>query len=153
MINAAEFKPGQHTLAAAGLLFVQGMDDWQFNCHASEYQSESTVTIVFPSGAYASPPTILYASVVQALQLLQARNEETAIMKATNDTRMQALQKEEMIVERCCTALQNAAHKALKARYMTIWGVWNCWDASLVDCFLEAWGSPQDIRDRSPGSG
>ena len=74
-------------------------------------------------------------------------------MKAKNDTRMQALQKEEMIVERYYTALQNAAHKVLKGRYMTIYRVWNCWDASLLHCFLKAWGSPQDIRERPLGSG
>ena len=69
-------------------------------------------------------------------------------MKATDEVRMEALSKEADIVERCSTALQNAAHKALKARYMTIWEVQNCWNNALVGGFLEAWGSPQDIGQR-----
>ena len=67
MANAAGFRPGHHTLAAAGQLSCQGMDDWDFNLHASVGQDESPISISFPSRTFTSLPTILYASVFQAL--------------------------------------------------------------------------------------
>ena len=108
-------QPSQHTLAVAGLLFCQGKDDWQSSRHTAYIHDERKITVEFSDIAYTSSPTVLFASVAQALQLLQTGNEG----KKEDDGRMEILGKEEMVVGMCLSVSQNATNKALKARYMT----------------------------------
>lgn len=150
MKDITESRPGQHALVAAGLMFCQGVDDWNFNFYANNTQDEFRVLVqVTPNAIVVSNITIDYPSVIHVLELLSERNEETALLKAMDDLRMRSLEKEKLFVERCCAALQNVAHKVLKHRYLTLWGVRNCCAATLVIQFLEAWGCPRDTLQRT----
>jgi hypothetical protein len=148
MLSREIANPGYHALAAAALLFTQASQ--HLNIHDDEGQCGIRVATEAPSdsrsGSPTFHPTTVYVSVFQALRLLRARNKMTALIKATNEVRLQKLQKEEMIVERCCTALQNAAYKVFKKLDVT--QQMQDWDASLVRHFLKIWGSPPDIQDK-----
>jgi hypothetical protein len=147
MLSREIASPGYHAPAAAGLLFTQA--SWHLNIHDDEGQCGIRVAIEAPNdsrpGSPTFHPTIIYISVFKALRLLQARNKMTAIIKATDEVRMQTLQKEEMIVERRCTALKNAAYRVFKSLDVT--QQMKYWDASLVRHFLKIWGSLPDMQD------
>jgi hypothetical protein len=148
MLSRDVANPGSHTLGAAGLLFTQASR--HPNMHDDESQCEIRVAIEAPSDPRAGlptfPPITVYVSVFKALHLLRARNKRTAIIKATDEVRMKKLEKEEMIVERCCTALQNVAYRVFKSLDVT--KQLRRWDESLVRHFLRTWGSPPDIQDQ-----
>lgn len=146
MLSPEIANPGHHALVAAGLLFTQASR--HLHTHDDEGQCGIQVATEAPgdsrTGSPTFHPTTIYISVFKALRLLRARNKMTAIIKATYEVRMQKLQKEEMIVERCCTALQNAAYRVFKSLDVT--KQMKCWDASLVGHFLKTWGSPPDMQ-------
>lgn len=105
MLSRGIANPGYHALVAAGLLFTQASR--HLNIHDDEDQCGIQVATGAPRDSRAGlptfQPTTIYISVFKALRLVRARNKMTAIIKATDEVRMQKLQKEEMIVERCCT--------------------------------------------------
>src|SRR6266498_2265814 len=114
MATGAGFNTGQDTIAAAGLVFCEAVDDCHYQMHSVDPQDEPAILVAFRSRVFASPPSVLYASINKAFQLLQSRNGQTAIMKAADTTRMQVLEREGLVVERCLTALQNVMHRLLR---------------------------------------